>query len=545
MSDPKSRTIPDAFTMYFVMLVIYCIDIFFFKSDLTVLGDAFYSRFLSLIVLCIYLWTKKISYSILGISKKKDKFITGAVYGTVFSVIPIAAVMAVECIIYGFTDITALDLRFSPPSLSHVHDIANLTPAIAVIIYTFTSFFGSVFKEFFFRGFMLKKLKSATKFTTANLVQALLYMSFTIPMLLRNLINHYYDNTTSSLGLFIVMFYIVHETLAGYKWGLLTRVTGCTYVAIIDHFLYVFLSNSVYITNRYVTWSFMLHMLAIQIVSTAMVAIYYKINMKKLEEKEKAEADAKDRKHSENKNDAEKKKLVKEKIEKINEISPEQYKNIVSQTEKSDGGHHHSSGGSHHRSGHHSHGKATLENLPASEANEIAEKFIEETLNSSEHHHHHHHGADGTEMSKNAVSENSAEADNSSEAAIDDFLRNFNNEESYHHHHHHSGTSYSDYEDNDNSTEISENFDADAFLKSYQSSHGHHHSSPSEHHHHSTSYRFNEEDDRAFVSAFSENNNSEKDGASPSEENDSGKQGFFDKIKQLGLVDDSDSNDLL
>ena len=138
MSNPKSKLIPNAFTVYFVMLLVYCVDIFFLKSDLTVLGDAFYSRFVSLIGLFIYLWATKTSLDILGISKKKEKFRTGAVYGIIFSIIPIAVVMAVECVIYGATDINALDLRFSPPSISHVYDIANLTPAAAIIIYIFT-----------------------------------------------------------------------------------------------------------------------------------------------------------------------------------------------------------------------------------------------------------------------------------------------------------------------------------------------------------------------------------------------------------------------
>lgn len=51
MSNPKGKALPNLISMYLIMLVIYCLDVFFLKSDLTVLGDNFYSRFLCLTVL--------------------------------------------------------------------------------------------------------------------------------------------------------------------------------------------------------------------------------------------------------------------------------------------------------------------------------------------------------------------------------------------------------------------------------------------------------------------------------------------------------------
>lgn len=383
--------------MYLIIFVLYCLDLFFIMSDRSVLGDALYSRVAGLIVLFGYLWATKDSVKTLGISTKKNKIIGGAVYGALFTVIPLFLTILGEAVYFGITDLTAIDLQFSPPSFSFIRDIKNLTPAAATLIYLFTSFVGSLLKEYTFRGYILKKLNKILGFKTANLLQALLYMFMTIPMLLRNWSMGYYDEATSSLIVFIIFFYIIHETLAGIKWGLLTRVTGSTNIAVIDHFLLVFLSNSIYITDRYVTWSFMMHMLAIQIISFIFAVIYYKINMKKVEEKkarEKEEAEAKKKAREAARREREKNNIVDEKIKEINEISPDQYKTIIEETNSSRHHHRHHSEEYRKKKAEHqqrrnesnsAHNDELFENVSTADASSVADKFLEDKLSS--HHH--------------------------------------------------------------------------------------------------------------------------------------------------------------
>lgn len=474
MSDPKNRTLPETLSMYVIILMAYCADIFFFESDRTVLADAFYSRCFSLAVMLIYLLATRSSISIYGLSKKGKKVTSGLIYGTLFCVIPLFLVIVVEAFYYGITDITALDLKFSPPSLSYVRSIENLTPAIAVIIYIFTSFVGSLFKELFFRGFLLKRFRKNLKFNQANILQAVLYMFMTIPLLFRNLVNHLYDDTTVQLGIFIVMFYIVHETLAGIKWGMLTKVSGATYIATVDHFLYVFLSNSIYITNRYVTWSFMTHMLAIQIISFVFVAIYCK------RQKDKKKADeAKDKKDDEASKDDKKSKSLKVKLAQVAVISPEQYKKLSENSEESTRQHHHSHHHHHHSSAAHNEANAKnnsdlIEQKPTSNASKIAEEYLEENLHKSHSHHSHHshHHSSGSSSSEKAKIEGL------NEESIDAFLRNYTNNGNAAHRH---ATAIDEYDTpGEASDEISDSFDADSFLESYQRG------KSAEHRHHSS-----------------------------------------------------------
>lgn len=276
MSDPKGKALPDLISMYLIMLVIYCLDVFFLKSDLTVLGDNFYSRFICTTVLFMTVVFKKEHLKTFGISKKKEKFKSALIFGTVFSAVPIAAVSILEFIIFKITDPEAIDVNLTPPSLSYVQTEGYLTPVLCIAIYILTTLFSACFKEMFFRGFLLHKLEKLTTFKGANIFQSLLYMTFIIPKLVRNFVMGYYSEDIVKLAVFVVVFYLFHEFITGIKWGMLAKVSGTTYMSIVDNFLYVFLANSLHTVDQRTKWLFMIHMLATQLISLALVAVYCK-----------------------------------------------------------------------------------------------------------------------------------------------------------------------------------------------------------------------------------------------------------------------------
>lgn len=431
MSNPKGRTLPNTLSIYFVMLAIYGIDVFIFKSDLTVLGDAFFARCISFIVLFLYIWAAKDSVQTLGLSKKGEKFLAGGLYGTIFAMLPLAIVTAAEIAYYLSTDASALSLRFETPNMSYVRSEENLTPVAGVVIYIFTCFFGNAFKECFFRGFLLKKFNKITDFGKANFMQAVLYMTFILPYLARSIPDQLSrGRLTPQLAVFMVCFYIIHETFAGLKWGLMTRISGSTYMAIIDHFLYVFFSNSVFITNRYVTWSFMLHMMAIQVVSFLFVLIYYLYGMKKIidkKKKQKAKLEAEYNEIEARKKQREATKAAEKKFDALEEISPAKYKNIVNEDKKL---------------------KRSVESDERALENKIV---LEEALKE--------------------------EVSHENDDSVDDILRKANREMRRR-------------ENPVSTNDITEDFDSDEFLKAYQRGDGSHRKSNRHHHqHHHSNYK--------------------------------------------------------
>lgn len=276
MSDPKGKALPDLISMYLVMLVIYCLDVFFLKSDLTVLGDNFYSRFLCLTVLLMTVVFKKEHLKSFGISSKKEKVKSALIFGTFFSAVPILVMSVIEYVIFKISEPGNLAVKFTPPSLSYVQTAGYLTPVTCIIIYILTSILAACFKEMFFRGFLLHKLEKLTTFKAANAFQALLYTTFIIPKLVRNFTMSYYGDEIVSIAAYVIIFYLIHEFLTGLKWGMLAKKAGSTYISIVDNFLYVFLANSLHIVEHQSKWLFMIHMLSAQLISFAMVAVYCK-----------------------------------------------------------------------------------------------------------------------------------------------------------------------------------------------------------------------------------------------------------------------------
>lgn len=345
MSDPKGKALPDLITMYLVMLVIYCLDVFFLKSDLTVLGDNFYSRFICFTVLLMTVLFKREHLKSFGISSKKTKLKSALIFGTAFSAIPILLVSVVEYLIFKMTDPENIKLSFSPPSLSYVQTEGYLTPFFCITVYILTSFFAACFKEMFFRGFLLHKLEKLTTFKSANIFQSLLYMTFIIPKLVRNFVMGYYSEEIVKISAFVVAFYIIHEFLTGIKWGMLAKVSGATYISIVDNFLYVFLANSLHIVNQSTKWLFMIYMLAAQLISLAMVMVYCKkaspatANEEKTSEKKSAPPQKEKPKgtkpidnHTVEKAESDKEKIDSEAFGDKAEISPNQFKQIVKES---------------------------------------------------------------------------------------------------------------------------------------------------------------------------------------------------------------------
>lgn len=425
MSNPKGNTIPRVISIVLLMFVIYCADLFLLKADRGILGDNFYARAASFVTLFIVLSTTKEPINILGISKKKKKILGGIVFGIIFSVIPLVLVTGIEYLFYFFTDNASLVLRFSPPNHTD-----RLPPAAYIAIYFVTSFFGSAFKEMFFRGYVLKTIKRVSDFKSANIVQAICYTAFILPLLLRNFIlSPIYDPENVELAAFIVGFYLIHETLGAIKWGYLTRISGATYIATIDHTLYVFLANSIFITTRYVTWSFMLHMLAIQVVSFLMVMVYYKINMKLVAEKKAKEAAEKEekRKARQIKHQQEIEAQIGVKTQDVNEISPNEYKDLVDEVSNKRRSHKRNSSKKNDR--HSQANESKLESFD-SEAIKKADDFLQRQLQ-------HQHRSAKKRVNRNERHSKSNEAilDNFEDVDIAKKTDEFHNQRMSKHHH--------------------------------------------------------------------------------------------------------------
>ncbi len=421
MSNPKARTLPDVFSMFFIMCAVYGIDLFLFKTDLTILGTSLFAWIMGFALLVMYIRGARTSRKLLGISFRNEKILAGVLYGAVFSVVPIVAVILAEFIYFSSLSPITLDISFVSPNLIYSDDVSLATVAI---VYAVSILAASAFKEFFFRGFMLRTLRKNMSFAKANLLQSAMYLSFTVVLILRNFLYNIYDENAKRRVLLIVAFCAVNEMLSGIKRGMMTRVSGATYIALVDSYIYTFFSTCLMITESYTAWMFMPHMLAIQVLSFLLTLVYYKISMKKINIK-KAHREAREQtelREIEARRKANEEKSINKKTDGIDEISPDNFKKIV----RNDS----------HSKRRHLSDEEILQ----------GKKSIEETLTTP--------------------------IEDTSTDEVNAILKDFTRERSSHHKH--------------RSREITADFNADNFLETYGKDdgkkHHHHHRSESKHH---------------------------------------------------------------
>ena len=287
----------------------------------------------------------------LGISNKKEKFISAAIFGKVFSTVPLLAILAGELAVARAFVPQAINISFKTPNISFVESNGNLSPASCIIIFFSTTLFAACFKEMYFRGILLHKLGKLAKFRSANIFQAMLYTAFVIPLFLRDFSDKENEKTPAVIVL-TILFYLAHEFVTGIKWGIMAKVSGAAYMSIIDHTLYAFLSCSLVTVGHSSTeLIIMFNMICTQLVSLLLVYLYGRKKLKKNrdeeDQKEKEEMES-ERKAPKLDTDYEKKAMEEalraeqskslysaDIIQDAEEISPDQFKDIVRSADKS------------------------------------------------------------------------------------------------------------------------------------------------------------------------------------------------------------------
>lgn len=332
MSNPKARMLPTAVSLFMVMFAVYCADIFLFRTDAGVLGDTVFAALFGGMILYLHLKASGSSVKSIGISKKQIRISAGLLYGAFFSLIPLLLVSIAEGAYFVLTDIMSIDIHLETPNMVHVNLEKRFTPSLAAIIYILTSFIGVFFKEVFFRGFLLRSFNKTSGFTKANITQAVLYMVFVLPLLIR-MVSDWLGNGKYSFGMtaFVVVFCIAHELITGLKWGLITRISGTVYMAIVDHYLYAFLAVCLFVTDKHTVATHLIRLAVIQFISFVLVAVYYSVGMKKIKtkkEQEKSKLEAR-QKEAEARRQKRKAEFMQKKLENVDEISPNAFKSMT------------------------------------------------------------------------------------------------------------------------------------------------------------------------------------------------------------------------
>ena len=124
-----------------------------------------------------------------------------------------------------------------------------------------------------FRGLFIKILEKKYSFLISALISALFFGVWHMIGPIRN----YYDGTMSMGGMIAnVIMLVVTSALVGYKFALLTKITGNLFMALGDHFVNNTIVNVLHVVSSGGADEFMVVRVAIaQTVSCMIVFIYY------------------------------------------------------------------------------------------------------------------------------------------------------------------------------------------------------------------------------------------------------------------------------
>ncbi len=277
MANPKSKILPRISAAFVVIILFYCIDIFYpsFMFDLNTFGVNIIGCVCSLVTVFAVCVARRKTIFEIGFSPLLSDFFKGLVSGVILSVLPILIVAALQGLLYLITKLPIFELFFITPNSNGDISLMNVSMfACAGIFYTFS-------KEIFYRGYIIRSMRPVYPFFDANIVQASLSVLVPLLLVLRNLLFGYY--TFSSLPkkiifiVVLVLFTAAYTFIGSIKRGMLARVQGNIWPSFFENFFSLFLGYSIFVgDNMITTYQAMVKLLLVEVISFVFTLVHYR-----------------------------------------------------------------------------------------------------------------------------------------------------------------------------------------------------------------------------------------------------------------------------
>lgn len=286
MSNPRSRVLPQLVNVYLFVMFAHCADLFVQKlsGDLSVLVTNLYGHVVGILCVFVACLIKRKDVRIFGLDFRYKKIFKGVYLGAFFSLVPILIVFVFQLGLYAVTQSESLKPNFMPPNIT----ITPYSVGKSFLIFGLALIVSTFLKEYFFRGYLLKSARPTYSFADANIIQSVLYMTLSVATVFRNIFYGKYGPLNEWFSFFVILliFYFINDIMCGIKLGLLTRVSGNIWAAFFCSYFYRFFAYSLFVSQTKITnISSIIRLLAVEIISFAMVWIYYKKGMAEKERK--------------------------------------------------------------------------------------------------------------------------------------------------------------------------------------------------------------------------------------------------------------------
>ena len=231
MLNKKQRPLSVVLLLYLICFAFRIFEYFLLRTDQTFLGEAFVHKLIGIAILLIVVKIYSMKLSEVGFSKQKA--FPNLLIGLSFGIVTFILAYSVEILILMFQgNFDKLNLYVSAYSVEG--NIGNQTTFVFFLICILGNIINVIMEEGIFRGLFQKLLESKYTFIISAVLSSVLFGLWHIMSPIRS-----YLDGTMSMGGFIAnsIMLITTSALVGFKFAMMTKLTGNLYMAMGDHFV--------------------------------------------------------------------------------------------------------------------------------------------------------------------------------------------------------------------------------------------------------------------------------------------------------------------
>jgi len=246
-NDQKKRSVRISSIILGIYLICFgfrLFEYFVLRTDKTWVGEAIVHKLIGIFLLFVSAKMLKFTAADIGFSKEKlpDNLLKGFALGLcVFAVAYSVEVLIINSQI-GFKSVELYVSTYAIDS-----NIGRQTQALFFIICIIGNIVNVVMEEGVFRGLFYKILSQKYTFLLSALIASLLFGFWHVVGPVRN----YFDGTSSFAGMTanaLMLFFT--SALVGFKFAMLTKMTGNIYMGMGDHFVNNTIVNLLHVVSK-------------------------------------------------------------------------------------------------------------------------------------------------------------------------------------------------------------------------------------------------------------------------------------------------------
>ena len=248
------------------------VDVCFLHTNFSVIGDNIAARIVGIIL--AFVAAKILDFDLKKRCVKSPDKWREMWYGLLISVIPIAICYICEYIYFRLSGYTDLPLSIVSPNTDYFGGVEYRGYAIAV--YAGALLIGTIFKEVFFRAFLITQLSSQYSVKKSIYIQAGLYCLLSIPYVMYCFMIGLFDGVSISEIITILVSYPIINFICGVKWGYFYKINGSIWMSLADHFANNFILTCFYLSpDRLPDMWYVFEVILIQVMSCLMFIPFY------------------------------------------------------------------------------------------------------------------------------------------------------------------------------------------------------------------------------------------------------------------------------